>query len=83
MAIERYEAEDEQIQAFVEGADGIPKELALLRTLMSQYKLTGSDFPEIGSKSMVFKVLRGKRVLSREAIERLCARFQLRPSMFF
>ena len=82
-AIERYESADETLKTFVEEADDIPKDIALLRTLMSQHRLTGSDFPEIGSKSMVSKVLNGSRTLSREAIERLCARFQLHPSMFF
>ena len=81
--IERYESADETVKNFVEEVDDIPKDIALLRTLMSQHGLTGSDFPEIGSKSMVSKVLNSKRTLSREAIERLCARFQLHPSMFF
>lgn len=81
-AIERYESGDDKVKIFVEEADDIPKDIALLRTLMSQHRLTGSDFPEIGSKSMVSKVLNGSRTLSREAIEQLCARFQLHPSMF-
>lgn len=64
-------------------AEEIPADIALLRILMRQHKLTGSDLPEIGGKAMVSKVLRGKRTLSRSAIEKLAERFGLRPSMFF
>ncbi|MBN0989842.1 helix-turn-helix domain-containing protein [Amphritea pacifica] len=82
-AIERYEAEDEELAAFIEEAEAIPNDIALLRTLMSQHHLTGSHLPEIGDKTMVSKVLNGKRVLSRQAIEKLSARFGIRPGMFF
>lgn len=82
-AIEKYESGDAELAAFVAEAEGIPADIALLRTLMNQHKLTGSDLPEIGGKAMVSKVLKGKRGLSRQAIERLSERFGLRPSMFF
>ena len=82
-AIEKYESRDAELAAFVAEAEEIPADIALLRTLMSQHKLTGSDLPEIGGKAMVSKVLRGKRTLSRPAIEKLAERFGLRPSMFF
>lgn len=83
LAIDRYESRDEELVAFIDEADAIPADLALLRTLMKQHHLTGSDLPEIGDKTMVSKVLNGKRTLSRQAIERLCKRFNLRPAMFF
>ena len=82
-AIERYEAEDEELVSFIEEAEATPMDIALLRTLMSQHHLTGSDLPEVGDKTMVSKVLNGKRVLSRQAIEKLSARFGIRPAMFF
>lgn len=82
-AIERYEAEDKEIIAFIEEAEEMPMDIALLRTLMSQHHLTGSDLPEIGDKTMVSKVLNGKRILSRQAIEKLSERFGVRPAMFF
>jgi len=82
-AIEQYESRDAELAAFVAEAEEIPADIALLRTLMRQHKLTGSDLPEIGGKAMVSKVLRGKRTLSRSAIEKLAERFGLRPSMFF
>ncbi len=82
-AIEKYESQDEELMAFVAEAEELPIDLALLRTLMDQHKLTGSDLPEIGGKAMVSRVLKGERDLSRSAIERLSMRFGLRPSMFF
>ena len=82
-AISQYEAQDEELIAFVSKADGLHPDLALIRELMRQHQLTGSDLPEIGDKTMVSKVLNGKRVLTRAAIERLSSRFGIRPSMFF
>lgn len=83
VAIERYESTDQQLNEFLEEAERYPNDIALLRTLMTQHQLTGNDLPEIGTKSMVSKVLKGKRDLSRSAIEKLCVRFNLNPSMFF
>jgi HTH-type transcriptional regulator/antitoxin HigA len=82
-AIEKYERQDNELVDFINEAASSPTDLALLRTLMSQHKLTGSDLPEIGDKTMVSKVLNGKRELSRHAIEKLCKRFTLQPAMFF
>ncbi len=82
-AIARYESRDEELVAFIAEADAVPADVALLRTLMKQHHLTGSDLPEIGDKTMVSKVLNGKRTLSRQAIEKLSERFGLRPAMFF
>lgn len=82
-AIEKYESQDKKLMGFVSEAKRLPADIALLQTLMSQTKLTGSDLPEIGGKAMVSRVLKGERALSRSAIEKLSARFGLRPSMFF
>ena len=82
-AISQYEAQDEELIAFVSESNGIHPDLALVRELMKQHRLTGSDLPEIGDKTMVSKVLNGKRVLTRASIERLSSRFGIRPSMFF
>lgn len=82
-AIAKYEAKDEALMAFVKEAQAIPADLALLRTLMRQHQLTGSELPEIGDKTMVSKVLSGQRQLNRNAIEKLSLRFGLSPAMFF
>ena len=82
-AIEQYEAEDDELVAFVEEAESVPTDVALLRALMQQHGLTGSDLPEIGGKSMVSRVLNGNRDMSRQSIECLANRFGIRPAMFF
>jgi HTH-type transcriptional regulator/antitoxin HigA len=42
-----------------------------------------NDFPEIGSKSMVSRVLSGQRNLTKKHIEALCQRFHISPVLFF
>lgn len=81
--VEQFEAQDEELMDFLTEADSMPADIALLRTLMQQHQITGSDLPEIGDKTMVSKVLSGKRVLSRQSIERLSDRFGIRPALFF
>jgi len=81
-AIGAYEGQDEELVAFLDEADATPVDVALLRTLMRQHELTGSDLPEIGDKTMVSKVLNGKRILQRHAMELLGERFGIRPAMF-
>ena len=81
-AIGAYEEQDQELVAFLEEADATPIDVALLRTLMRQHELTGSDLPEIGDKTMVSKVLNGKRILQRHAMELLGERFGIRPAMF-
>ena len=81
-AIGAYEGQDEKLVAFLDEADATPVDVALLRTLMRQHELTGSDLPEIGDKTMVLKVLNGKRILQRHAMELLGERFGIRPAMF-
>lgn len=82
-AIENYEMQDQELTAFVDESSSLPPDITLLKTLMRNHNLTGSDLPEIGDKTMVSKVLNQKRTLTRQAIERLASRFGIRPSMFF
>lgn len=82
-AIEQYETQDTELAAFLSEAEATSADIALLKTLMAQHHLTGSDLPEIGGKAMVSKVLSGQRELSRKAIEALAERFGVRPAMFF
>ena len=82
-AISQYEDNDTELMAFTQACDDIPQDIALVRTLIDQHKLTLSDLPEIGDKSVVSRFLNGKRELTKSAIIRLCERFHLRPDMFF
>lgn len=55
---------------------------AILRTLMSEHRLTQSELPEIGSQGVVSEVLAGKRELNVRQIARLAARFGVAPTLF-
>ncbi|GAB4353407.1 MAG: type II toxin-antitoxin system antitoxin HigA [Gammaproteobacteria bacterium] len=82
-AIEAYENADEELVAFEKRAMDQPADLAMLRLLMDQHGLGTADLPEIGSKSMVSRVLSGKRSLSKKHIQALAERFGISPGLFF
>ena len=80
-AIEKYEAQDPQFDVFdreVERSGGA----GVVRLLMDQHRLGMKDLPEIGSKSMVSRVLSGQRELSKKHILALSERFGLEPGIF-
>ncbi len=82
-AIETYENEDKELAAFEKHAMGQPADLAMLKLLMDQHGLGTADLPEIGSKSMVSRVLSGKRSLNKRHIHALAERFGINPGLFF
>ncbi len=82
-AIEAYEKTDKDLSAFEKQALGQPADLAMLRLLMDQHGLGTADLPEIGSKSMVSRVLSGERDLSKKHIQGLSKRFGINPGLFF
>jgi len=82
-AIEQYENSDPELLAFEHQASEGPAGLALLCLLMDQHDLGMADLPEIGSKSMVSRVLSGERNLSKKHIQALSKRFGIEPGMFF
>ena len=82
-AIEDYEGRDSELLEFEKRAVDGPSELAVLRLLMDQYELGVADLPEIGSKSMVSRVLSGERDLSKKHILALAQRFGIEPGLFF
>jgi len=56
----------------------------VLRLLMEQHGLGVADLPEIGSKSLVSKILNGRRRNpTRDHIVALSKRFSLSPALFF
>ncbi|HLB56354.1 MAG TPA: hypothetical protein VJK30_03370 [Coxiellaceae bacterium] len=57
--------------------------VAVLKTLMDQYQLGVADFPEIGSKSLVSKILNRQRRFTIDHLRALCKRFNLNPTIFF
>lgn len=58
--------------------------VSLLRLLMDQHELGVADLPEIGSKSLVSKILNERdRQLTRQHIDALSRRFNISPALFF
>lgn len=82
-AIETYENRDAELAAFEKRAVEQPADLATLRLLMAQHRLGTADLPEIGSKSMVSRVLSGERGLNKNHIKALSRRFGIDPGLFF
>jgi len=82
-AIEQYESTDSEIVDFEMQAAESPPDLVMLRLLMDQHGLGMADVPEIGSKSMVSRVLSGERSLSKKHIKALSLRFGIDPGVFF
>lgn len=83
LKISEYENNLPEVIAFREQMNALPPGIAVLRTLMDQYQLNQSDFQqEIGSKSMVSRVLSGERQLTTEHIRKLSLRFGISPALF-
>ncbi len=83
LAIESYENKDPELASFEQRSMDQPPDVAMLRILMDQHGLCTADLPEVGSKSMVSRVLSGERHLTKSHIKALCARFRISPSLFF
>ncbi len=56
--------------------------LEMLEFLMEEHSLEQGDLPEIGSQSLVSKILSGERQLTVEHIQQLSKRFGVSPSVF-
>lgn len=82
-SISEYENTLEDVQAFEKGVSEIPVDIAMLRLLMDQHELNGTDFPEIGDKTLVSKILKGDRNLTKDHIVKLSERFEISPALFF
>jgi len=83
-SIERWENDSLAFAAFNKStAKGDPA-LPVLRALMEQHGLGVADLPEIGSKSLVSKILNERdRQLTRQHINALSRRFNISPALFF
>jgi HTH-type transcriptional regulator / antitoxin HigA len=75
----------EHIEAYEKRAYLTPrvKSSEVLPFLMEQHQLTQHDLPEIGSQSLVSKILNGERKLTVQHIEKLSIRFNVSPAVFF
>ena len=57
--------------------------IEMLKFLMDEHGLGQDDLPEIGSQSLVSKILNGERQLTLEHIHSLSKRFGVSPAVFF
>ena len=82
-SISEYEKSLASVQEFEKSVSKIPADIAMLRLLMDQHELNGTDFPEIGDKTLVSKILKGNRNLTKDHIVKLSERFGISPALFF
>ncbi len=82
-AITEYEGTIPELADYKREADNLPADIATLRTLMDQHHLGVKDFPEIGTKGYISKILSGDRNLTKQHIEKLVVRFHISPILFF
>lgn len=82
-AVESYENSQDDISFFEQRVASQQPDIAALRVLIDQHGLGCSDLPEIGSKSMVSRVLSGERSLNKTHIKALAERFIIDPDVFF
>ncbi|WLS79123.1 helix-turn-helix domain-containing protein [Erwinia pyri] len=78
-----YEDAAPELAEFNARIAALPRDLAMLRTLMEQYGLNQSSFSrEIGSRSLVSMILKGQRSLTLDHMRALSARFNIPVSAF-
>lgn len=82
-AVEEYENRQPDIHQFLDSAQKSSAGIATLRLLIAQHGLKLSEFPEIGDKSLVSKILSGDRQLTSRHIQLLSNRFNISPALFF
>lgn len=82
-AIARYEEGIEELEEFKKQANDGAADVVMLRLLMDQHQLGVANFPEIGDKSLISRILSGKRNLTKQHITLLSERFNINPSLFF
>lgn len=82
-AIECYEINNKEVCEFINQAKKIQSNVSLVRLIIDHHHLTLSDLPEIGSKSIVSKILSEDKKLTKSQINKLSKRFNLNPDWFF
>lgn len=83
VSIEHWENSSDQLSMFNEKVASLNGGLSTLKVLMEQHGLGVADIPEIGSKSLLSRILSGHRSLTRKHIETLSERFGVSPALFF
>lgn len=81
--IERWENRSQEFVEFNQRISELAGDVSVLKVLMEQHGLGVADLPEIGTKSLVSKILNNERRLTRRHIEALSKRFGVSPALFF
>lgn len=82
-SITEYEDKDQALTRFEKKVHQGPADLAMLRLIIDQHQLKLSDLPEIGDKTLLSKILKGERNLTKQHIIALSKRFGVSPGLFF
>ncbi len=83
-SISRWESSSPEFAEFNNRINAGDPAVSVLRVLMDQHQLGVADLPEIGSKSLVSKILNERdRQLTRRHIDALSQRFKISPALFF
>lgn len=83
-SISRWENSSAEFAEFNHRTSEGDPAVSVLRVLMEQHQLGVADLPEIGSKSLVSKILNERdRQLTRGHIQALSQRFNISPALFF
>jgi len=83
VTIERWENTSPEFVEFNRRINDLDDGVSVLKVLMEQHGLGIADLPEIGSKSLVSRIMNNKRRLTRNHIEALSKRFGVSPALFF
>ena len=83
VSIARWEDTSPKFKSFNDRIEKLDGGITTLRVIMEQHNLGVADLPEIGSKSLVSRILSGERRLTRNHIEALSKRFNISPALFF
>jgi len=80
--IERWENTSKEFTEFNQRIAKLD-DISTLKLIMEQHGLGIADLPEIGSKTLISKILNRKRNLTKNHIEAISERFSVSPSLFF
>lgn len=81
--IEHWENRSKEFSDFNNRIKSLNSSSAVLKVLIEQHQLKLDELPEIGSKSLVSKILNNKRRLTLNHIRALSNRFNISPNLFF
>ena len=81
-SMERWEDKSKEFTEFNQRIAEL-NDVDTLKLIMEQHQLGIADLPEVGSKTLISKILNHKRNLTRNHIEALSKRFNVSPALFF